>query len=89
MFLALKFFIGEENTKKVDKNQQNEFPDADQIYWKLLSILKDRSCLIIFDNCNEPMMFKELIQDFLEKLPGIKMIVTCTNSIPCFNDVNN
>ena len=34
-------------------------------------------------------MFKDFIQDFLEKLPGIEMIVTCVNSIPCFNDVNN
>ena len=43
MYLSVKIFICKKSTKKVDKVQQDEFPDADQIYWKLLSTLKDLS----------------------------------------------
>lgn len=85
MYMSVKFFI--ENNTKLQKDKEQEFPDVDKIYWELLSMFKDLQWLIIFDNWNEPNMFKDFFQDFLEKLPNIKIIITCVHSILRFDDV--
>ena len=52
-------------------------------------MLKDLKCLIVLDNCKNPTVFKEFFQDFLEKLPKIKIILTCKHSIQRFDDISD
>ena len=61
---------------------------SEKMYWSILELFKDLSCLIVFDNCNDPIAFKEFLQDFLEKLPHIKIILTCEHSIQRFDGIN-
>ena len=92
MFQSLKAFINNDNP--FTKENQDEILEPDEIYWKILKMLKELEILLILDNSNEIIAhdqssFRQFLQDILEKLPYLKIIITWTNSVPVFNDVNN
>jgi len=85
LHLSIHIFI---NTKGFeDKNLETT-----DIYWEILRFLKDLHILLIFDNCRDIVekdqnSFQEFIQDILEKLPKLRILMTCSQSVSLFNDV--